>query len=267
MADGIVDQSVEAAATDTLADEIADMMDVGVGIPVEEDPIQQEEVSSESNDTPVEASAEIQEESGEVVSNPEPTETVESSEPTELELLKSQVESLKGIISQLSGPKESASTAPELKPDLDNLLQNVDFDGIMESREQFVGFIKDLVTSVAQNTQAYVQGFVPQTITSHMSMQEVREQFYQDNPELNPVRPYVANIASTVAAEQPEWGLQEVLTEAAKRAKAALNIREVPKTVREDKGPAPTLPGSKGGRKPTPQKTALQNELDEFMED
>lgn len=266
MADEVVDQSVEAAATDTLADEIADMMDVEGSNSIEEieEPSSQE-VPPETNDTTVESSADGTQE--EVVKIPESTENVESSDPSELELLKSQVESLKGIISQLSGPKESDQPKAELKPDLDSLLEKVDFDGIMESKEQFVGFIKDLVTSVAQNTQAYVQGFVPQTITSHMSMQQVREQFYQDNPELNPVRPYVANIASTVAAEQPEWGLQEVLTEAAKRAKAALNIREVPKTMKEDKGPAPTLPGSKGGRKPTPQKTALQNELDEFMED
>lgn len=264
MADEIVDQSVEAAATDTLANEIADMMDVEVEVPVKEDPIQQEEVTSESDDTPVEASAEGEEVAEEVVSTPESTENVDLSE---LEMLKSQVESLKGIISQLSGSKESDQPKAELKPDLDSLLEKVDFDGIMESKEQFVGFIKDLVTSVAQNTQAYVQGVVPQTITSHMSMQQVREQFYQDNPELDPVRPYVANIASTIAAEQPEWGLQEVLTEAAKRAKAALNIREVSATVK-DKGPSPTLPGSKGGgRKPAPQKTALQNELDEFMED
>ena len=264
MADEIVDQSVEAAATDTLADEIADMMDVEIGDSVEEieEPSTQE-VPSESDDTPVEASAEGEEVVEEVVSTPESTENVDLSE---LELLKSQVESLKGIISQLSGSKESDQPKAELKPDLDSLLEKVDFDGIMESKEQFVGFIKDLVTSVAQNTQAYVQGVVPQTITSHMSMQQVREQFYQDNPELDPVRPYVANIASTMAAEQPEWGLQEVLTEAAKRAKAALNIREVPATVK-DKGPSPTLPGSKGGRKPTPQKTALQSELDEFMED
>lgn len=263
MADEIVDQSVEAAATDTLADEIADMMDVEVEVPVEEDPIQQEEVTSESDDMPVEASAKG-EEVGEVVSTPESAENVDISE---LEMLKSQVESLKGIISQLSGFKESDQPKAELKPDLDSLLEKVDFDGIMENKEQFVGFIKDLVTSVAQNTQAYVQGVVPQTITSHMSMQQVREQFYQDNPELDPVRPYVANIASTVAAEQPEWGLQEVLTEAAKRAKAALNIREVP-AILGGKGPSPTLPGSKGGgRKPAPQKTALQNELDEFLED
>ena len=266
MADEVVDQSVEAAATDTLADEIADMMDVEIGNSIEEiEEPNSQEVPPETNDTTVESSANGTQE--EVVSIPESTENVESSGPSELELLKSQVESLKGIISQLSGPKESDQPKAELKHDLDSLLEKVDFDGIMENKEQFVGFIKDLVTSVAQNTQAYVQGFVPQTITSHMSMQQVREQFYQDNPELNPVRPYVANIASTVAAEQPEWGLQEVLTEAAKRAKAALNIREVPKTVKEDKGPAPTLPGSKGGRKPTPQKTALQNELDELMED
>ena len=266
MADEVVDQSVEAAATDTLADEIADMMDVDGSNSIEEieEPSSQE-VPPETNDTTVESSAEDTQE--EVVKIPESTENVESSDPSELELLKSQVESLKGIISQLSGPKESDQPKAELKPDLDSLLEKVDFDGIMECKEQLVGFIKDLVTSVAQNTQAYVQGFVPQTITSHMSMQQVKEQFYQDNPELDPVRPYVANIASTVAAEQPEWGLQEVLTESAKRAKAALNIREVSKTVKEDKGPAPTLPGSKGGRKPTPQKTALQNELDEFMED
>lgn len=266
MADEVVDQSVEAAATDTLANEIADMMDAEIETSIEkiEKPIQheQEKVSPETDDTAIEPSADVIQE--EVVDTPKSTENVD---PSELELLKSQVESLKGIISQLSGPKESNTPQAELKPDLESLLEKVDFDGIMESKEQFVGFIKDLVTSVAQNTQSYVQGYVPQTITSHMSMQQLREQFYMDNPELNPVRPYVANIASTVAVEQPELGLQEVLAEAAKRAKAALNIREVAQPVKGDKGPAPTLPGSKGGRKPTPQKTALQSELDEFMED
>ena len=153
MADEVVDRSVEAAATDTLANEIADMMGIETGNSIEEieEPTSQE-VPPEANDTTIESSADGTQE--EVVKIPESTENVESSGPSELELLKSQVESLKGIISQLSDQKESDQPKAELKPDLDSLLEKVDFDGIMESKEQFVGFIKDLVTSVAQNTQA-----------------------------------------------------------------------------------------------------------------
>ena len=264
MADEVKVQGVDAEATDTLANEISEMLDIPQDTIVDEVPSSQEESTDKA---PIADGVSVDAEGGEVKKD----EVVEdltplSQPPDEISELKAQIEALKGVVTQLSTPNEGEKKSPELAMDLDSLIEKVDFDEIMESREKFMEFFKAAFQIAAQSTSGFVQSVVPDVVTRQVTMQEVRESFYRENSDLNAVRPYVATIASNVAAANPEWGVAEVLTEAAKVARESLGITKIASKVESREKP-PVLPGSKGVRTPAPQKSKLQSEIDELLED
>ena len=98
-------------------------------------------------------------------------------------------------------------------------------------------------------------------------MAEVRETFYKENADLNAVRPYVAMVASNVAQANPEWGVAEVLAEAAKVARESLGISKIAPTETRPTQKAPVLPGARGVRQQPQQKSDLQKQIDDLLED
>ena len=253
-------EGVDAEATGTLESEISELLDlppIEGGEVVEPTPTEEPSSEAPTGDGVNE---------GEVEGVVEEKPVVE--EPSEIELLKSQVEALKGVVTQLSTPKEGeGKKAPELAPNLDDLISSTDFDEIMESRDKFMGFIKDALQIVAQSTTGYVQSVVPEVVTRQVSMAEVRESFYKTNQDLNAVRPYVAMVASNVAQANPEWGVAEVLTEAAKVARESLGISKIAQPEADTRGKAPVLPGARGVRQQAQQKSDLQKQIDDLLED
>ena len=255
-------QSVDAAATGTLEDQINELLD----LPLSDGEVEELPGDEPSVKAPIEDGVSEGEGTEEVVGDPivetPPVETPSD----ELSLLKAQIEALKGVVTQLSTPKEE-KRAPELAPDLDTLMAGVDFDEIMESREKFMGFIKDAFQIMTQSTTGYVQSVVPDVVTRQVTMQEVRENFYRENSDLNAVRPYVAMVASNVAQANPEMGVAEVLTKAAEVARESLGISKMAPQVPPVEKKSPALPGARGVRQQATQKSDLQKQIDELLED
>lgn len=263
MGDEAIVQGVDAEATDTLESEINELLDLPQSI----DGVEVEEPTSQEPESkaPIADGVTVEGE-GEVVKEEPEDLTPLSAPPDEISDLKAQIEALKRVVTQLSSPKESEKKSPELSMDLDSLIEKVDFDEIMESREKFMEFFKAAFQIAAQSTSGFVQSVVPDVVTRQVTMQEVRESFYRENSDLNAVRPYVATIASNVAAANPEWGVAEVLTEAAKVARESLGITKIASKIESREKP-PVLPGAKGVRTQAPQKSKLQSEIDELLED
>lgn len=257
-------ESVDAAATGTLIDEINELLDSPVG-GVDEPPTSDEpSLEAPLGDGVVEGTDEVEVKKDEgIVEDLTPL----AQSPSEIDDLKAQIEALKGVVTQLSTPKEGEKKSPELAMDLDSLINGVDFDEIMESREKFMEFFKNAFQIAAQSTTGYVQSVVPDVVTRQVSMAEVRESFYRDNQDLNAVRPYVAMVASNVASANPEMGVAEVLAKAAEVARESLGISKVAPTETRPTQKAPALPGARGVRTAPQQKSKLQSEIDDLLED
>ena len=255
-------QSVDAAATGTLKAEINELLDFPSIGEVEEP----SNTGNESDEAPIGDGVTDEGVSKEVVGEPVDVAPVVEAPSDELSLLKSQIEALKGVVTQLSTPKVEKRT-PELTPDLDTLMAGVDFDDIMESREKFMGFIKDAFQIMTQSTTGYVQSVVPDVVTRQVTMQEVRENFYRENSDLNAVRPYVAMVASNVAQANPEMGVAEVLTKAAEVARESLGISRMAPQVPPAGNKSPALPGARNVRQQATQKSDLQKQIDDLLED
>ena len=184
----------------------------------------------------------------------------------EVTALREQVSSLTQLVDSLSAPKATTEVAVEPEIDLKELMDGADFDEIMEHKDKFMSFLGSVIKAASTATAKHVQGIVPQVVTQQTSLAEVRKQFYDTYPELGAVKQYVANVANTVAAEHPDWQVGQVLAEAAKVSKAALNIQAIPPV--KPKVTPPVLPGgTQTSRRTPPSKSSLQSEIDELLDD
>jgi len=264
MAEEIEDvQAEDAMAPVSLEDEIGNFLDDTPVVEVTEEVEGNGEPIPETK--PVEGDAlEGAESEGEKVEGME--EEVIPPVVDEVTALREQVSSLTQLVDSLSAPKVATEVAAEPEIDLKELMDGADFDEIMEHKDKFMSFLGSVIKAASKATVTHVQGIVPQVVTQQTSMTKVREEFYNTYPELGAVKQYVANVANTVAAEHPDWQVGQVLAEAAKVSKAALNIQAIPPV--KPKVTPPVLPGgTQTSRRTPPSKSSLQSEIDEFIED
>jgi len=236
-------------------------------------------VEESTVETPTEVSTETPEESTpETAEEPvvETTPEVETpTEQSELELLKAQNAKLMEVIGKLPGVQTPQSTSTsdidDTTPTIEKLLEDTNFDEIMESKENFTKFFKDAMNSVKNETIRTFQQVLPQyatpIISNQITMKEVADNFYSQNKDLAVVKPYVASIANEVSKENPEFTVAQVLEESAKRARESLGIVAIPSTSQASSSSPrekskPTLPGgTTTGSRPTGG-----GERDEIME-
>ena len=208
---------------------------------------------------------------------PAPTTT----EPTEVEALKKQIETLTTLVDTLSGgPKSPAAPAeptvvePVKIPELEDLFKDMDFDSVMESKENFVKFFKDAMAVVKEQTKQETLVNIPNVVGSFVqrqaSIRDVATEFYGKYPELKRVKQYVAHVANTVSAEQPGWNISQVLEEAAKRTKETLNLQAVveEKEKVDAAKPKPSLPGgTQSSKTPKAPSNGFQDEINDLITD
>ncbi|MCK5021265.1 MAG: hypothetical protein KAS32_29915, partial [Candidatus Peribacteraceae bacterium] len=204
-------------------------------------------------------------------------------EPTELEKVTAQNAILVAELEKASSPvapvKETAAEETEVVPpptDLNELFEGIDFDKVIESKENFVGFLKNFAERIHNNavqaSMTNIPGVVGGFVSRQNAMKDVAKEFYSVYPELKPVKGYASKVANEVHAENPDMKIGDVLTETAKRVKATLNLvaakeKEESTTGRKRK---PGLPGTdsatptRSGKKTS---KGLQDDIDDFLDD
>ena len=215
---------------------------------------------------------------GEVV-----TPSVTPTEPvSEVETLKKQIETLTTLVDTLSGGTKSTTAVetpavePVKTPELEDLFKDMDFDAVMESKENFIKFFKDAMAVVKeqakQETLVNLPNVVGDFVQRQTSIRDVATEFYTTYPELKKVKQYVAHVANTVSAEQPEWNISQVLIEAAKRTKETLNLQAVVEDVSIEKTDTtkhkPSLPGgTQSSKTPKAPSNGFQDEINDLITD
>lgn len=258
MADEIVDQGVDTEVTGAgdLGVEIGEL----IGLEVEPS-VTESVVEPVVEPTVVEPVTKIDPVVEPVV---EPTTPVVETPPSEIDQLKSQNENLLKLIGELSEKVNKGVVTPtEVIPgetvSLDKLMEDFDFDEIMESKVKFTEFIKGVVNATKVATLQEMSGVVPQYVAPHvqqqLSLQELHREFYETHKELSGLKSYVSQIAKEYATANPDKTVQEVLNETAKIAKTNLGLPLEPiVTPSTTSNTKPVLPGgtrstktSKGG--------------------
>jgi len=165
------------------------------------------------------------------------------------------------------------STPPSVIAGLDTLFEGVDFDSVMESKENFVDFMKKYGAAVQEQTRQSILTAIPDVVGTHVSqrasMQDAATAFYSQYPELKRVKRYVGAVANEVHAENPDWTMKQIFEETAKRAKENLNLQAA--VIDTNKAnvikPKPTLPGNTSVKVPASAPKGLQDEIADLMSD
>ncbi len=275
--------------------EVEELLEVGESSPeqiaefLSDESVENEEVAEPSTESVEEkASAEeptekvvetASEEEKEVVdktkTEPESEVSIDEVPIDEVTKLKTQIESLQVLVDKLAGPpavKTEEPPVPTKIKELAELLEEVDFDSVMESKENFSKFFLTAMQAVQEQTAQKILSSIPNIVGSHVQRQttlrDVATEFYTRYPELKRVKRYVGTVANEIYAANPEMTLGQVMEEAAKVAKETLNIQAVVETREKEKASKPALPGSGGGaRSPQKATSKLQSEIDSLLSD
>lgn len=251
------------------------------GVDVETDVKSEEtEITEEEPEPEVEVEVEPEPE-------PEPDDSI-----TELNALRAANAQLLEKINELSGqpvtPKvnDPVQVAPVQDPipqpatpgsvDLKEVFKDTDLTEVMNTKDSFLGFMQQIVDgavgAAVQNTMEQFNDQAPkivnETVNNHTQMQQVREEFFNDNPALLPVSKYVANVANGISEKNPDWTIRQVLDQAAIDTKVQLNIQEMVKKPSESGRSKPALPGAGGGPRTKPRPSnSLADEIEDLFSD
>lgn len=298
------DEALAAGSGQPTEEEIAEVIDEGV-----EESGETGDGEPESGETPAESPAGDNEKETHPTDGEElPTETSSGEEPAgqesadeseegeppiegevvpaessdELTTLRTQVESLTKIINDLAGGDKPVAPISEETPTgeavpvdatVEKLLETMDFDQVMDKKESFVKFFLDAMEVVKAETVQQTLLSIPQVVGSvvhrQASLRDVAMTFYTTHPELKPVKQYVGKVATQISAENPEWDIQQVFEETAKKVKDTLNILDVVQKTekKEVTKPKPALPGVTSVRNPSKPSGGLQSEIDDLIND
>ena len=245
------------------ANEISDMLSESMR--------EEKEETSEEQETPV------HDKGDEEGDDPEGEEAEEESgekadeELSELEKLRKQNQILKQQLQETPQQQEEQKVEPT--PLSDEFLKDYNFEEIQDDPEKFKQFILDVANHVKKNTEESIFKNLPQTVNSlagqQIELRQTAQRFYDQNPELAEVRPFVAKITNQVASEHPDWGIEKVLAETAKRSYKALGLEKTAKTQQQTSGKKrkPGLADAKGGSKRRNKSGEELSELEKEIQD
>jgi len=197
---------------------------------------------------------------------------------TELELLKEQNANLIKLVGETYNKSTPTVTTPTTTTEVDevksvsDILADMDFDDIMDSKEKFTQFIGSIVKSTQVATIKELSGSIPQmvspVISNQLSMAEMHNQFYSNNPELTPLKGYVTALATELHNSNPDWSVGKVLDEVAVLAKSNLGLSNLITPVTPAAKIKPTLPGGTRSSKIQSPKgsTGMAEEIESLLD-
>ncbi len=93
---------------------------------------------------------------------------------------------------------------------------------ILGSVKNFNIFISNLTEHILRKVMISVPDLVIHHIKNEQSYKIIKEKFFTDNPELVNYKPVVAQCLNEVAAEHPDWGIEQVFVESGIRSKKTI---------------------------------------------
>lgn len=255
--------------------------------------VEEDEEETEEEDNEEEESDDVDEESEDSDDEEGKTESEEDEEegviPTEA--LVSQINELStgmlNIDDDIGGePIEEGKRKPDKTEDADSgksddtgdpadPLASFDFDEVVSKPEVFTKVLQETGNLVRQQVnQQVLQNIVPviaQQVQQQLQLQEMTRRFFEENEDLEAVRPYVAAVASAVQTKKPDMTLDKVFEKTAEITRKKLGLKGGVKSKKKPaakKKPALVNKGSKArsGTKTKKTQSKIEKEISELID-
>ena len=224
----------------------------------------EEQTTSEEEETQPEGRSETPDEEHEQGGQKSEEETEEDSELAQLrkqnEKLQQQLNEVSQKVPQGQPQQGDSKEGGQEETSSLDALKEYSFDNIVESEETFWKFVNDLITQVQTKTEEQTMRKIPQVVQTtaqeQMNLREKANAFYSNNPDLAHSKPFVANIVNQVYSEHPDWSFDDMLSEAADRARDALGLE---KQAKQSENQNQNQSQDKGNRNPGFAKTGQKS--------
>ncbi len=171
----------------------------------------------------------------------EPEEPETPEEPEEFEAYDLTEEEYEEIT---SSPEKFAEFATQLR-------KEAQADALKQVRAEFKQELANAKEEILRNIPEVVQ----KSAKRAQSVQQLRDNFFEENPALKQKLPYVRDMTATVATQNPDWSAQQVLGEVANRAYRDLDLsKQAKEREQERKTNDPKFAGAGGRRSPSGEK-------------
>ena len=168
---------------------------------------------------------------------------------------------------------ESGVEKKDIKEDsIFDFIKDVDMDDVASDPKVFNKILHAVVARVQHLTTEQVLRSIPQVVMSQVQQQtyfkRIADKFYDDNKDLINVKQVVRACAQQVQKDNPEWEIEKVFTETAKKTRETLGM-SAHTVVSEEELPSDdesAFAKPKGGSKSNlkQKKSSLQSEIDEL---
>ena len=219
-------------------------MDEGLDVEEEEEETSEtsEEPEGESSDTGKDDSVTPPtDESGESGDSPDGNEDAgdegaADGEGDVVSTLRNQIEELQASIAEMKKPQESgetgeadAKTMPIKDGEVLDFVGDQDLDELLSDKNKFNEFLSGVVNQVRNNTTEQVYRNLPQMVQTQVQSQNQLktfvDEFYKQNEDLLPVRKTVGAVANEIAAEHPEYELNQLFSETEAKVRKMMGLK------------------------------------------
>jgi hypothetical protein len=192
--------------------------------------------------------------------------------PREKALLK-RIEELTQAKLDSGKSKESDSSEEEYTPQEHNFLADLDLDDVLSNSDNLnkllVAVYNKAVQDGSKRSAEGIMRTLPNTmsnyVSNHLSMRELVNQFYSDNPDLKDAKKTVTDVANQLANENPELSVEEVFAKTGEKVREVLNLKKIEPKSNEK----PTLHTNRGNggrnRLQIPELNGLAKEIDDLL--
>ncbi|MEF8799062.1 MAG: hypothetical protein V5A79_06585 [Candidatus Bipolaricaulota bacterium] len=202
-------------------------------------------------------------------------------EESEVEKLKKQNELLQQRLNEQAAQTQTQTSEDESEKSKSDPLEDLDpigdydFESIAEDKETFQKWAKDFGRQIYQKAQEDFFQQVPQvvqkTAQEQIYLRDKAKEFYDNNQDLAGVKDFVAQTTNQVHSEHPDWNFDDVLGEAANRAREALGLEKQAAQKEKESRKKPKVPSEgtskKSGKRgePQDQRSEMEREIDAML--
>ncbi len=198
----------------------------------------------------------------------------------QVEALRKQNEKLLEQVNKLStipreeGQQEPTKTdTPQAEGDVPDYVGGLDLDSLALDPQVLNGVLHNVVQTAVNKAVEKMLVNIPSVVQTQVKQQKTLNDavsdFYNANEDLIPAKKVVAMFTNEVVAEHPDYSLEKVLEEAARKTRETLGIVKglEPTTARNESGRRPALPKKPSSRTSTkkPTMTKLEQEIAELL--
>lgn len=104
-----------------------------------------------------------------------------------------------------------------------------DFELVMKDKDRFTDLVNTIKDAIVEQVLVSLPGMVVSMVHRQAMLTSMADNFYKDNEDLVPYKPFVASVTNELHGKNPEWPPEVLFEEAGKEVRKRLDLKKTAK--------------------------------------